>query len=56
MEAKLPTKQFLRIHRSFIVSISKIETYTNEFVEVHKKALPISRTYKDLVLKKLSVF
>jgi len=56
MEAKLPKSNFLRIHRSFIISITKIESYTNEFVEITKKALPISRTYKDSVLQKLSSF
>lgn len=54
MEVKLPNTNFLRIHRSFIVAISKIETYTNEFVEVNNKALTISRSYKDLVLKSLN--
>ena len=54
MEAKLATKKFIRIHRSFIVSIEKIESFTNEFVEINKKALPISRTYKEQVLEKLN--
>jgi len=53
IEAKLPTAYFLRIHRSFIVSISKIESFTNEFIEVRKKALPISRSYKKDVLARL---
>lgn len=53
IEAKLPSNDFLRTHRSFIVSISKIESFTNELVEVNKKAIPISRTYKIEVLNKL---
>ncbi len=53
IEAKLPKADFLRIHRSFIISISKIESFTNEFIEIHKKALPISRSYKKEVLFKL---
>jgi len=53
IEAKLPKADFLRIHRSYIVSISKIESFTNEFIEVNKKALPISRTYKKEVLHRL---
>ena len=53
MEAKLPNSKFLRIHRSFLIAIEKIETYTNEFVEVNKEELPISRTYKESVLQKL---
>ncbi len=56
MEAKLPGTKFIRIHRSFIIAFSKIESFTNEFIEVHKKALPISRTYKEFVLQKLSEF
>ncbi|MDV7187646.1 LytTR family DNA-binding domain-containing protein [Lutibacter sp. TH_r2] len=53
IEAKLPKASFLRIHRSYIVSISKIESFTNEFIEVNKKALPISRSYKKDVLQRL---
>jgi len=53
MEAKLPKSEFIRIHRSFILSISKIESFTNEFVEVNKKAIPISRSYKKEVLQRL---
>jgi DNA-binding LytR/AlgR family response regulator len=56
MEAKLPKSQFLRIHRSFIINIAKIDSYTNEFVEINHKALPISRTYKNFALKKLAMF
>jgi DNA-binding LytR/AlgR family response regulator len=53
IEAKLPQKKFIRIHRSFIVSLSKISSFTNEFVEVYKKAIPISRSYKKEVLNRL---
>ncbi len=53
IEAKLPKKNFLRIHRSFIVSINKIESFTNEFVEINNKAIPISRSYKNDVKSRL---
>jgi len=53
IEAKLPASRFLRVHRSYIVSVLKIESFTNEFVEINKKALPISRSYKAAVLNKL---
>ncbi len=53
IEAKLPMNDFLRIHRSFIVSLNHIESYTNEFIEINNKALPISRSYKPTVLNKL---
>jgi len=53
IEAKLPKKQFLRIHRSFIVSITHIEAFTNEYISIANKALTISRSYKQEVLKQL---
>jgi DNA-binding LytR/AlgR family response regulator len=53
IETKLPAKNFLRIHRSYIVNLKKMNSYTNEFVEIGKNAIPISRTYKENVLHKL---
>jgi DNA-binding LytR/AlgR family response regulator len=54
LEVKLPSKMFIRIHRSFIISLKNITSYTNEFIEVNQKALPISRSYKESVLQKLA--
>lgn len=54
LEKKLPESGFLRVHRSYIISISKIDSYTNEFIEIHKKAIPISRSFKESVLQKLA--
>lgn len=54
LEEKLNDKNFLRIHRSYIVSINKLTSYTNEFAEIENKALPISRSYKESVLQKLA--
>lgn len=54
LESKLPHNQFIRVHRSFIVSLNKIHSYTNEFIEIDRKAIPISRSYKENTLKKLT--
>lgn len=56
IEAKLPKNRFLRIHRSYIVCISKIQSFTNEHVTVNRIVLSISRTYKQEVLKILGNF
>jgi len=56
IEAKLPQKDFLRIHRSYIVSMAKIQSFTNEEITVNRKALPISRSYKKDVLNHLENF
>ncbi len=54
LELKLPLNKFIRIHRSYIVSTKQITSYTNEFIEINKKAIPISRSYKESVLQKLA--
>jgi DNA-binding LytR/AlgR family response regulator len=47
IESILPDHQFRRIHRSFIVSISKIDSYTADIVEVNGTQIPIGRGYRD---------
>lgn len=54
LEEKLPEDLFLRIHRSFMVAINKIETYTAVTIEVPGKELPIGRNYKNQVLAVLN--
>lgn len=53
IEARLPRKEFIRVHRSFIISKAHIISFTNEFVEVGNEEIPISRSYKQEVLKRL---
>src|SRR5687767_11140363 len=49
MEALLPSGQFKRIHRSFIISLDKIESYTAEAVEVNGVTIPVGRGYRDVL-------
>ena len=49
IEQILPANLFKRIHRSFIISINKIESYTAEVVEVNGVAIPIGRGYRDSI-------
>ena len=49
IESILPSNLFKRVHRSFIVSVSKIESYTAEAVEVNGISIPIGRGYKDVI-------
>jgi len=46
MEESLPKGKFIRIHRSFIVSLSKIKSYTCDLIWVGKMELPVSRMYR----------
>lgn len=56
IEAKLPRNEFLRIHRSFIIAVNKITSFTNEQVVIKNKSLTISRSYKNEVLELLKKF
>jgi DNA-binding LytR/AlgR family response regulator len=51
IEEMLPEKDFLRIHRSYIVALNKIESYTNELIEIAKHEFPVSRMYRHEVGK-----
>lgn len=53
IEAKLPQNDFIRVHRSFIVSLPSIGSFTNEYIEIGKNEIPISRSYKKEVLSRL---
>jgi DNA-binding LytR/AlgR family response regulator len=55
VEEMLPGEMFIRIHRSYIVALNKIESYNNELVWVAKQELPISRMYRHEVGKILKL-
>lgn len=49
IEALLPPNLFKRIHRSYIVSVTRIESYTAEAVELGGVSIPIGRGYRDVI-------
>ena len=49
IEALLPGHIFKRIHRSFIISINKLESYTAESVEINGISIPVGRGYRDVI-------
>jgi DNA-binding LytR/AlgR family response regulator len=51
IEAILPTHLFKRVHRSFIVSIRRIESYTAEMIEMNGVSIPIGKGYRDDMAK-----
>ncbi|WP_320018377.1 LytTR family DNA-binding domain-containing protein [Labilibaculum manganireducens] len=54
IEEKLPETNFLRVHRSFIIAIDKIESFTSSLVQVEQKYIPIGRNYKSMVMDVLN--
>lgn len=51
IEQILPNDQFKRIHRSFIVSLAKIDSYTTDEVEVGGATIPVGRDYREVLGK-----
>lgn len=56
IEVKLPKSQFIRIHRSYIISLKNIASFTHEEITIHNKSLTISRSYKKEVLEVLEKY
>ena len=54
LEEMLPRDSFLRIHRSYIIAINKIDSYNGETIDVAKNELPIGRLFKHEVNNHLS--
>ena len=54
LEEKLPEDCFIRVHRSFIVPLKRIEAFSNSAVEVNGTEIPIGRNYKEAVLEQLN--
>jgi DNA-binding LytR/AlgR family response regulator len=47
VESKLPAQHFMRVHRSFIVNLDKIDTIERSRIVFGKVYIPISEQYKD---------
>jgi two-component system, LytTR family, response regulator len=51
VEAMLGKSKFFRIHRSFIVSLEKVKSFSNEIVTIGDKELPIGKLYRNSFLE-----
>ena len=49
IEAMLPADLFKRVHRSYIISVSRIDSYTADSIEVNGIYIPVGRGYKDVI-------
>ncbi|RFM33457.1 LytR/AlgR family response regulator transcription factor [Chitinophaga silvisoli] len=54
LEAMLPETAFLRVHRSYIVAIDKMDAFTAEGVDIKGQFIPIGKLYRQQVLKVLN--
>ena len=53
IERLLPTQKFYRVHKSYIVSLSKIKSIEGNMVHMSSNSLPIGNNYKQGFLQKI---
>ena len=50
-ENELPPGKFLRVHKSYIVNVERIDKFNSKFAEIGNTKIPISRNKKDIITK-----
>ena len=53
LEQKLPSKQFLRIHRSYIVNLNHLQNYDQQEIGIADRKLPIGKSFREQVALRL---
>ncbi len=53
IEERLNQVHFLRIHRSYIVNISKLDAVGESHLEINRKVIPFGKSYKELLMSRL---
>jgi DNA-binding LytR/AlgR family response regulator len=53
IEQELPDAHFLRVHRSYMVNISKLDVLADRHLEIKRKVIPVSKSYRELLLGRL---
>jgi DNA-binding LytR/AlgR family response regulator len=50
-EKELPEGKFIRVHKSFIINLSRVEKFNNKFIEIGTTKIPLSRNKKEEIVK-----
>lgn len=53
-ENELPPDKFIRVHKSYIINIDKVERFNSKFAEIGKTQIPLSRNKKEDLAKALN--
>ena len=54
-ENDLPKDKFVRVHKSYIINIDKVERFNSRFAEIGITKIPLSRHKKEDLVKALAV-
>jgi DNA-binding LytR/AlgR family response regulator len=55
LEEMLPKDSFVRVHRSYIIAVNKIDSYNTDTIEIGKKEIPIGRLFRHEASKVLNL-
>jgi DNA-binding LytR/AlgR family response regulator len=55
MESKLPSQTFVRVHRSYIVNLDKVEALEENAVVFGKGEIPIGKSYKKILMSRFNI-
>ena len=55
LEEMLPTNPFMWVHRSFIINLNQIEAIEDNIIIIGKKNIPIGKTHRTELMKRLSI-
>ena len=55
IESKLPQHQFVRVHRSYIVNLRRVENIDPSNLQIGEKIIPISATHRDGLINKINL-
>lgn len=55
MEEKLPGSRFIRVHRSYMVNLSKLDVVADRHIEIGRKVIPLSKSYKEVLFGRIQM-
>ena len=55
VEERLPTSRFLRVHRSYLVALDKIDNMEGSVLIINNKPLPVADAYRSVLNKRMNI-
>lgn len=55
VEEKLPSHKFIRVHRSFVINVSKIKSLQDGYIFIKKNKIPMSASNKEVLMKHINL-
>ncbi|MBN2812459.1 MAG: LytTR family transcriptional regulator, partial [Bacteroidales bacterium] len=53
--ASLPDDQFIRVHKSWVVNLARVESVERNRIKIGDRLIPIGETYRDAFLRRIGL-